>query len=60
MCKKVNLSLSTEVDSFLTQTKRETGLPKSQVISYIVARYGEKAVKDLQKYKRKEQSSSMM
>ena len=54
MCKKVNFSISNEVDAFLTKTKNETGLPKSQVLSLMVLRYGDKIAKDLQQFKRKE------
>lgn len=54
MCKKVNFSISHEVDTFLTNTKNATGLPKSQVLNLMVLKYGDKIAKDLQKYARKE------
>lgn len=56
MHKKVNFSITPEVDSFLSFAKKETGLPKSQVLSFMVMRYGKKIAKDLQEYSRKEDS----
>lgn len=51
--KKVNFSISNEVDSFLTSLKEETGLTKSRILTMLVSGYGEELAKDLQKYSRK-------
>jgi hypothetical protein len=56
MCKKVNFSIPAEVDNFLTSTKEATGLPKSQILSFLVIRHGEELAKDLSKYSRKEET----
>ena len=53
MCKKVNFSISNEVDSFLSTIKEETGLPKSQVLTMLVSCYGDQLAKDLSKYSKK-------
>jgi hypothetical protein len=58
MCKKVNFSIPAEVDNFLTSTKEATGLPKSQILSFLVMRHGEELAKDLSKFSRKEEALS--
>lgn len=57
MCKKVNFSISNDVDAFLTNAKEVHGISKSKLLSMLVVKYGDKMLKDLQKYERKEQSA---
>lgn len=54
MCKKVNFSIPTVVDSFLTDTKKATGMPKSQILSLLVMKHGDELARDLSKYSKKE------
>lgn len=54
MCKKVNFSIPTVVDSFLSDTKKATGMPKSQILSLLVMKYGDEFARDLCKYSQKE------
>ena len=57
MCKKVNFSISNDVDMFLTNAKETHGITKSKLLSLLVAKYGDKMLKDLQKYERKEHTA---
>lgn len=54
--KKVNFSIPNEVDSYLTQTKESTGYKKSQILSFLVLRYGDEIAKELSKSQRKEKT----
>ena len=53
MCKKVNFSISQDVDSFLNSMKETSGLSKSKILSMLVSGYGENLATDLQKYSKK-------
>ena len=53
MCKKVNFSIPEVVDSFLTETKKTTGMPKSQILSLLVMKHGDELAKNLSKYSKK-------
>ena len=56
MCKKVNFSISQNVDDYLSHTKTESGLSKSQILTLLVTKYGDKLAKDLSKYSQKEET----
>ncbi len=53
MCKKVNLSISQEVDAFLTSMKEKHNISKSKVLTALVLQYGDKVDKNLGKYQKK-------
>ena len=53
MCKKVNLSISPEVDSFLSNMKQKHNISKSKVLTALVLQYGDKIDKNLCKYSKK-------
>jgi len=55
MCKKVNLSISPEVDAFLTEMKEKHGISKSKVLTVMVMQHGDNVDKRLsQIYKKGE------
>lgn len=56
MCKKVNFSISQNVDDYLTHTKTKSGLSKSQILTLLVTKYGDKLARDLSKYSQKEET----
>lgn len=51
--KKVNFSIPNQVDDYLTKAKESTGYKKSQILSLLVLRYGDKLLKDLSKSAKK-------
>lgn len=56
MCKKVNFSISQNVDDYLSHMKTENGLSKSQILTLLVTKYGDKLARDLSKYSQKEET----
>ncbi len=53
MCKKVNLSISPEVDAFLTEMKEKHGISKSKVLTAMVMQYGNNVDKRLSQISKK-------
>ncbi len=59
MCKKVNFSISNDVDAFLNEMKQQHGISKSKVLTLLVSKYGDKIARDLSKYSKKEEQSQI-
>jgi len=53
MCKKVNLSISPEVDAYLSIMKEKHNISKSKVLTALVLQYGDKVDRNLCKYSKK-------
>lgn len=53
MCKKVNLSISPEVDAFLSEMKDKHGISKSKVLTALVLQYGNNVDKRLSQISKK-------
>ena len=60
MCKKVNFSISHDVDIYLTHIKNTYGVSKSKALSLLVLQYGSKMEKELSKYQRKEDTAAVV
>ncbi len=60
MCKKVNFSISHDVDDYLTHIKNTYGVSKSKALSLLVMQYGSNLERGFAKYQRKEDTAAVV